>query len=251
MTSSDYVAVVVSGILSKSRRLNRLQVRARYLDARPRTEDVLADIEMLVEPFKRLRCVKRALLMGIFQHEAFVNRYCRHRQPHNHCLNNCIPPPPPDPVPIVVPGVLDFDNIATPWEQTLALEAPTNIIPASPLTKLFVEFKEFHNKVTAVMPHIVRVGRQCFLHRARVARENEDIAEFRSVVAQTMAAWRHHVQLQDAQRYEVHRAMWRMMDADTYSGGRGAALQAVVENSAAPIKQWRLRAAKLEQRQPT
>jgi hypothetical protein len=228
--------------LSKSRRLDKLQVRARYLDARPRPEKALADFRLLIGPLKRLRCVKKPLLMGVFQHEAFVNRYCQHRHPHGHSLSNCIPPPSSDPVPIVAPGGFDFDNIATPWEETLALEAPTNIIPPSPLTQLFVRFKEFHDKLANAMPHIVRVGRQCFLHRARVAREREDIAGFRSVVAQMMAAWRHHVQLHDAQRYEVHRAMWRMMDADTYPGGRGAALQDIVENSSDPIKQWKLRA---------
>ncbi|KAJ4409572.1 hypothetical protein N0V91_002493 [Didymella pomorum] len=200
----DYVSVVVSGILSKSRRLDKLQVRARYLDTRPRPEKALADFRLLIGPLKRLRCVKKPLLMGVFQHEAFVNRYCQHRHPHGHSLSNCIPPPSSDPVPIVAPGGFDFDNIATPWEETLALEAPTNIIPPSPLTQLFVRFKEFHDKLANAMPHIVR-------------------------------------------RYEVHRAMWRMMDADTYPGGRGAALQDIVENSSDPIKQWKLRAPTMTQ----
>ncbi|KAF3045472.1 hypothetical protein E8E12_006517 [Didymella heteroderae] len=218
----DYIAVLVSGMLSRAHRLDTLHVRLNNLDAQPTTEDALAATSVLIQSFRRLRCVRRPRLMGVYQDARLANMYCRHDSLHNHCQSNCIRPPSLEPVPVLVPGMSAFDDIAAPWEQTLAQRAPTNLTPISSLTKLFVEFKEFHNKVAVAMPHIARPGRQCFLHQARVARECGDIGWFRAVAAQLMASWRHHVQLQNAQRHEVNVALERMMDADTYPGGRGA-----------------------------
>jgi hypothetical protein len=109
-----------------------------------------------------------------------------------------------------------FNSVAANWQRCLTMESPLNILPKSPMTKLFVEFKAFYNKLTKVMPHIVETGRKCFLHRARVARENEDIVTFRAIYAELLEHWYHRLRIQDLERSEVNAALQRMMNADNY-----------------------------------
>lgn len=186
------------------------------MDYSPFPVDPIYKAKLLIGPFERLRRVQNPRLTGIFHDQGFANSYRQRHRAYNDIRNPCVTPPPLEPVPILTRGMPAFDAFAGDWEHSLALEGPSNILPASPITKLFVEFKTLHNKLADIVPSIVRSRRHCFLHRARVAREHEDIVSFRAVAAELLACWRHHLQLQELQRQEANSILQRMIEADTY-----------------------------------
>ncbi|KAJ4988952.1 hypothetical protein SVAN01_05576 [Stagonosporopsis vannaccii] len=219
----DYVAIVVSGVLSKARDLRNLLVSVETKDPSIVPRYILEDARMLIVPFERLRRVKKPRFLGVFRDiNCYPTHIHRHRRQSLHTAPLCARIN-LRPVPLLTPDMPDFASFVQDWESTLATKAAATILPASPMTQLFVEFKALHGTLVQLMPNAVRLGRQCFLHRARVAREKEDIEGFRAVERELMACWRHQLQLRELEKQEVERALKRVVDADVYPEREGAA----------------------------
>lgn len=216
LTRLDYVSIVVSGVLAKARKLNNLSVSVEIKDSRQLPPNAIDNAILLLAPFRRLRRVTKPHFMGVFhdrtQAPAHVHIHEGSRHPPTHCSGRHMT----QPSAVFVSGMTDFDVFAADWRRTLASDAPSAVVPQSPMTKLFLAFKTLHEKLMCAMPQAVRVGRQCFLHRARVARVQEDVGGFRAVVADLLACWRRHLQDQDRERREVNFALQSMLDADLY-----------------------------------
>lgn len=221
LTFPDYVAIVVSGVLSKARDLRNLLVSVETKDPSIIPRYTLEDARMLIQPLTRLRRVKNPRLLGVFRdHSCYPTHIHQHRVRSPHTEPLCARAHPP-PSPLLTPGMPAFACFAPDWEATLKIRAAATLLPASPMTQLFIEFRALYGKLVQFMPSAVRQQRQCFLHRARVAREKEDIDMFRAVEAELMACWRHQLRLRELERQEVERALRRVVDADVYPGREG------------------------------
>ncbi|UPX14035.1 uncharacterized protein EKO05_0004528 [Ascochyta rabiei] len=212
----DFVAVVISGVLAKSRLLRSLQVRVNLKKFYWAPNLVISVTKLLVGPFERLRCVQKPRLMGTFCGDALAELYAQRHRPGNDKHNRCITPTLPNPSPIMGPGMAGFDFYAAEWECQLSLEAPSKILNKSPMTQLFMEFRAFYNSLANIMPHIVGCRSKGYLHRARVAREHEDIAAFRAVRAELVQHWHHYLAQQEFQRAKINASLQRMIRADVY-----------------------------------
>ncbi|KAJ8106697.1 hypothetical protein OPT61_g9367 [Boeremia exigua] len=215
----DYVAVVVSGVLGKSRQLYDLQVSLYINEANPFPVDAVVDTKLLISPFERLRRVQKPQLMGLFCKQRPIYQTDQCLDGDNQTYDRSIPPHVPNPVPVFFPGILGFKTLSNNWQRRLASKGPSNILPNSPMTNMFVQFKALYNEIAAIMPNAIRNDRQCFLHRARLAREKEDVVAFRAVAAELVGCWRYRLQLQDTERRIVDQALQRVADADIYPPG--------------------------------
>ncbi|KAJ4337545.1 hypothetical protein N0V95_008307 [Ascochyta clinopodiicola] len=212
----DIVSVVVSGVLAKARRLRNLQVRVNLTKSYWVPRLVLTITKLLVGPFERLRCVEKPRLIGTFCGDALAELYAQRHRPCNDRHNRCTTPSLPTTPPIMGPETSTFDSYAAEWKRQISLSAPTKILSKSPMTQLFMEFRTFHNTLAIIMPNIVGSRSEAFLHRARVAREHEDIVGFRAVREELVQHWHHHLAQQTLERAEVNASLQRMFNADVY-----------------------------------
>lgn len=203
-------------MLAKARPLCKLQVRLYLKDFNWSSALILSKAKRIVGPFERLRCVRLPRFVGIFYGDRSSELYAQRHRPSNNTSNRFVTPSPSEPWPLIGPGMPDFDDFAAAWARRLATEAPSNILTKSPLTKMFTEFRAFHNKLAEIMPVIVQRGRHCYLHRARVAREHEDLVSFRTVGAELVQHWHNRLALQEREKKEVSHFLHRLVDADIY-----------------------------------
>lgn len=196
----DYVTETVSRFLSKARQINHLQVSLviTQLDTTPDSTQALDYTKVIIPPLGQLCRVCKPRLIGVtYEQKPPSYGYAR--------------PTRLDVTRILGPGMLEFDAFATEWAQCLSSDTPA-VDPASrTLVGMFEEFKKLYERLSKLTPRIARHGKACFLHRARVAREQEDGDAFRTVAADLMGFWREHLQQQEAERKEVEGALQRMI----------------------------------------
>ena len=162
-------------------------------------------IKLVIGPLHRLRCIPQPRLRGIY-------RLCS------------------DPE-IDLKSPNDFDALAKEWEHCVAAETPFRILPEPPTYKLFMELKALHEKVVKEVPSIGFPGEQCLLHRARVAREQEDIPELRKQLAWLMSLARKHCARGGDLRREVESAAQRITEMMTHVEETGPQLRGQVDTS--------------------
>ncbi|RYN47241.1 hypothetical protein AA0117_g13464 [Alternaria alternata] len=60
-----------------------------------------------------------------------------------------------------------------------------------PIRKMFTEFRNLYNELANCVPAVTfKSGRHGFLHRARVAREQEDVVAFRGIRNELIDYWK-------------------------------------------------------------
>jgi hypothetical protein len=97
---------------------------------------------------------------------------------------------------------------------------------------MFAKFKEFYTSLSAIISSsMVRSGRRAFLHRARVAREHEDVESFRHIRNELIEYWYVYIEQEDLKKENMNRKMSRMLETDTYpsheadtKSGRGSSI---------------------------
>ncbi|XPS93953.1 hypothetical protein M3J09_003279 [Ascochyta lentis] len=230
----DLVGVVVSGVLAKARLLCSLQVHVNLKKFYWDPDIVLSITKLLVGPFERLRCVRKPRLMRAFCGDALAELYAQRHRPYNDKRNRCITPTPPDLQPTISSGMPAFDSYAAYWNRQLAPEAPSKILSKSPMTHLFMEFRAFQNCLLNIIPRVIESHSRGYLHRARVAREHENIAAFRAVKAELVQHWHDYLAQQELQRAEVNTFLLRMTNADVYPNEESTSVTTRL-GSAAPL----------------
>jgi hypothetical protein len=121
------------------------------------------------------------------------------------------------------PGNATFEALATKWEHCIASQSSTRILPRPPITTMFTEFRNFHNKLSEILSDLHQRGRSDLLHRARVAREQEDVAAFRALRTELMQYWFRYLERQEAFQIGINASLSQMLDADTYGQNDGEA----------------------------
>ena len=204
----DYVGVAVSGILSKSQNLCRLKVRIVTTGFTWSDEEVLEKTKCIVEPFMRLRKVLMPKLCGVYEGAVLS-------APIGGPNNLYSVPMLPTDSPRLVPGNPDFDEYKKTWEKTISQTTPPP--PKPPIRAMFTELKKFYTQLAEYMDgNLHRIGKHAFLHRARVAREDENVEAFRDVRNELIMYWEQYLKLEEDKRTKMNKKMCDMLDVDSY-----------------------------------
>ncbi|KAF2131863.1 hypothetical protein P153DRAFT_285407 [Dothidotthia symphoricarpi CBS 119687] len=225
----DYVSVVVSGILGKARNLCKLQVRLCLADFEWTFDQVLTNTKLIVGPFERLRNVRQPRFAGVFfgkpdSHMVHIRRTrCSRRtqcSPSNrpHCSPSIYSVPPlPTQKTVLVAGMPLFDAYTADWEHRISSNASSSVVKNSPIRAMFTAFKDFYSKLALIHADVTRKsGRNSFLHRARVAREQEDVDAFRLLRNELIQYWHAYVEQEERKKNDMNMRLNRMLGADIY-----------------------------------
>ncbi|KAF2704001.1 hypothetical protein K504DRAFT_168855 [Pleomassaria siparia CBS 279.74] len=223
----DYVGVVVAGILSKSRNLCRLNVRLGLSKFKWTPEDLLANTKTLVGPFERLRNVRQPKLCGVFDGATAENLMVNFpliagpsgfTDPNRarELTRLCLVPKLPTRIVLIGPRDPKFDEYKHRWEKRIS-EIANTLPEKPPIKRMFSEFKRFYTKLATLVPDVAhRRGKKAFLHRARVARENENVESFRHLRNELIEYWYLYLEQEEQRKKHMNLHMSQMLDSDTY-----------------------------------
>ncbi|KNG45836.1 hypothetical protein TW65_07414 [Stemphylium lycopersici] len=220
----DYISVVVSGILAKAKKLHKLQVRLCLADFDWEAEQVLSVTKLLFGPFERLRNVRQPSLGGVFnglpdRNSMYTVRRgtgCIRPAPPGY-FKLCSVPSLPTDNPVLAPGTPEFDAYAAKWKRLISSEGSKNMIQDPPIQKMFTEFRNFYTDLAVYVPEVqFRYGKHSFLHRARVAREQEDVIAFRAIRTELIHYWHLYLEKERQKKQEMHARVARFLASDMY-----------------------------------
>ncbi|CAN9287885.1 unnamed protein product [Alternaria alternata] len=221
----DYVSVVVSGILAKSKKLFKLQVRLGLDDFQWDEYEILSNAKLLFSPFERLRNVRQPSIGGVFDGRPNNNSVYSvipgtsqiYSAPTGHYENCCSVPSMPTNKPMLVAGMPAFDAYAAEWKHQISSESSNAITEEPPIRKMFTEFRNFYSELATYVPDVTfRNGRHTFLHRARVAREQEDVVAFRGIRNELIHYWEAYKADEERKKREMDKRLGKLLESDMY-----------------------------------
>ncbi|KAH7079360.1 hypothetical protein BKA63DRAFT_532004 [Paraphoma chrysanthemicola] len=216
----DYLSVIVSGVLAKSRNLCKLQIRLCLADFDWTHEQILANTKLILGPFERLRNVRQPQILGIFTGRPIHNTMLTVQRPPRtmgSLAPICSVPMLPAGAPAMMPGLPDFDAYVADWARWISSSSSSPVTSKPPIRAMFTEFKDFYSKLSSVVPDVTfRGGRHAFLHRARVAREQEDIESFRHLRNELIQYWYAYLDQEERKKNDMNARLSRMLDTDIY-----------------------------------
>ncbi|CAI6337803.1 unnamed protein product [Periconia digitata] len=226
----DYVGVVVSGILAKSDNLCKLNVRIGLSKFTWSEEELMKNIKTIVGPFERLRNVRQPRLRGIYDSTPHTNfmislplpaqaRAARAGPELQAKLPTplCSVPQLPAQAPLQACIQSSFTDYRSEWEGRISLTAPSSIISKPPIRNMFTQFKEFYAQLCYIIPAVThKTGRLAFLHRARVAREQEDVEAFRLLQAELINYWYTYQENERQIKAKLEQKLCKLLDVDVY-----------------------------------
>ncbi|USP82565.1 hypothetical protein yc1106_09839 [Curvularia clavata] len=229
----DYISVVVSGILAKATKLNKLQVRLCIADFVWDQDQILSNATLLFGPFERLRNVRQPTLVGVFNGRPDSNSMYpiergTGRYPIatlNGCMQLAVPayyelcsvPSLPTNEPALSSGMPEFDTYAAKWSNLISAESSANVTQEPLIRKMFTEFRNFYTELSNQVPDVaLKTGRHTFLHRARVAREQEDVMAFRAIRTELLEYWNRYLEGQERRKRTMEARIAKFLQSDTY-----------------------------------
>ncbi|KAF1947211.1 hypothetical protein EJ02DRAFT_508038 [Clathrospora elynae] len=217
----DYVSVVIKGILAKSSNLCKLQVRLCLADFQWSEDQVLANTKLLVGPFKRLRNVRQANITGVFVGLPDSNTMIWAQR---HIMQEpmtpypvCSVPSMPTKNPVMIPGMPAFDAYATDWSCRISTSSSASLVAEPVIRTMFTKFRDCYMKLSTFIGEVAAIsGKDAFLHRARVAREQEDVESMRNLNDELRFHWNLYQGREEHKRMAMKRCIDTMLNADTY-----------------------------------
>ncbi|KAF2691425.1 hypothetical protein K458DRAFT_324752 [Lentithecium fluviatile CBS 122367] len=221
----DYIGVVVSRFLCKSRKLYQLNVRLAISKFDWNDEELLANVRTLFGPFERLRNVTKPHISGVFLGTPQVNVMVALPLPTvtgNPLPARCTPPTPicsvpPLPAETLVPI---WENQAFcvyrwEWQRQITEVSSSSLRPQPPIYAMFNKFREFYTRLAALCPDVIRRGgKTAFLHRARVAREQENVVEFTALREELIKHWCAYMEQEKIKKEGINICLARLHEAD-------------------------------------
>ncbi|KAF2438771.1 hypothetical protein P171DRAFT_436684 [Karstenula rhodostoma CBS 690.94] len=228
----DYIGVVISGILSKARNLCRLNVRLGFSKFIWTQEELYTNIKTLIGPFERLRNVRQPRFLGVYEGTPQTNFMISLPVP-SHAANSsiaavgsphlrpstplCSVPQLPTKAPLFICTEPEFVEYRNNWERWIASASATSLVSKPPIRAMFTELKEFYTRLAATVIDVTaRSGRHAFLHRARVAREQENVEAFRHLRNELISYWEAYLEQEERKKDDMNRRLSRMLDVDVY-----------------------------------
>lgn len=233
----DYIGVVVSGILSKARNLCRLNVRIGFSKFIWTREELYTNVKTLVGPFERLRNVRQPRFLGVYEGTPQTNfmislpvtGHAGTALAHTALMTGigssngrpstplCSVPQLPTKVSLSICTEPDFVEYRNNWERWLASASSASLVSKPPIRAMFTELKDFYTRLAATVPDVTaRNGRHAFLHRARVAREQENVEAFRHLRNELITYWEAYLEQEERKKDDMNRRLGRMLDVDIY-----------------------------------
>jgi hypothetical protein len=216
--------VVVSGILAKSKNLCKLQVRVCLADFQWEQDQILANARLLVSPFERLRNVRQASLGGVFEGKPDNNSmYSVARggvnivdaQPGSYAI--CSVPSIPINNLVLAPGIPPLNTYAAHWRRWISATGSTPMTEDPQIRRMFTEFKDFYTHLSGIVREVTyRNGRHTFLHRARVAREQEDVIAFREIRSELIQYWEMYLAREEQKKKDMDQRLGNLLSSDSY-----------------------------------
>jgi hypothetical protein len=225
LMEADYVSVVVSGILAKSKKLCKLQVRLGLDDFQWDEYQILTNSKLLFSPFERLRNVRQPSIGGVFDGRPNNNSvYCVipgtsqiYSAPTGHYENCCSVPSLPTNKPMLAANMPAFDAYAAEWKRQISSDSSTAITEEPPIRKMFAEFRNFYTELANHVPDVTfRSGKHTFLHQARVAREQEDVIAFRGIRNELIHYWEAYKADEERKKREMNKRLGKLLESDMY-----------------------------------
>jgi hypothetical protein len=217
---TDYISVVVSGVLAKSRNLCKLQVRLCLADFNWTHEQILSNTKLIVGPFESLRNVRQPQILGISMGKPNHNAMLTVQRPNWTSGSRapiCSVPPLPTHTPVLLPGMPDFDAYASSWTRWVSAPNACALTVKPPIRTMFTSFKDFYSDLSAVVPEVTFIqGRHAFLHRARVAREQEDVEAFRHLRNELIQYWYAYLEQEERKKNAMNKRLSTMLESDVY-----------------------------------
>jgi hypothetical protein len=217
---TDYISVVVSGVLAKSRNLCKLQVRLCLADFSWTHEQILSNTKLIVGPFESLRNVRQPQILGISMGKPNHNAMLTVQRPNWTAGSRapiCSVPPLPTHTPVLLPGMPDFDAYTSSWTRWVSAPNACALTVKPPIRTMFTSFKDFYSDLSAVVPEVTFIqGRHAFLHRARVAREQEDVEAFRHLRNELIQYWYAYLEQEERKKNAMNKRLSTMLESDVY-----------------------------------
>jgi hypothetical protein len=181
-------------------------------------EQILANTKLIVGPFEHLRNVRQPQILGIFMGKPNHNAMLTVQRPHwRSRAAICSVPLLPTRTPLLIPGMPDFDAYTASWTRWVSSCSSSALTKKPPIRAMFTSFKDFYSELSAVVPGITFIqGRSAFLHRARVAREQENVEAFRHLRNELIQYWYNYLEQEERKKVEMNQRLGRMLDTDVY-----------------------------------
>ncbi|KAG9378838.1 hypothetical protein A1F94_010607 [Pyrenophora tritici-repentis] len=219
----DYISVVVSGILAKAQKLCKLQVRLCLSEFQWSEEQIFSNSRLLFEPFERLRNVRQVSLGGVFQGRPednsmlLVSPHSPYTRGLPDRLETCSVPSLPTNDPILVAGMPAFDAYVSEWKRKISSKSSTAVTEEPPIRRMFAEFRNFYTQLSSYVPDVMyRSGKHTFLHRARVAREKEDVIVFRDIQNELVHYWTAYLLNEEDRKRKMNTILENLLKSDKY-----------------------------------
>lgn len=185
---------------------------------------MMANTKLVVSPFERLRNVRQPHLAGVFFGRPYHNAMLSVQRPKHAVTSGLLTPPPicsvpplPTYQPVLLPGTLIFDAYSAGWAHCISSNSSATVTKKPPIRAMFTEFKDFFSRLATYVPEITYLnGRHAFLHRARVAREQEDVECFRHLRNELIQYWYTYLEQEERKKTEMNVRLSRMLDVDIY-----------------------------------
>ncbi|KAF2837836.1 hypothetical protein M501DRAFT_936896, partial [Patellaria atrata CBS 101060] len=203
--------------LKRSRGLNRLNVK---LDIDTgfnwEQQQLITNAKILLEPFLKLRQVGHPCLRDIgrvsisspARYQSKTTVFAPRINYGTNYMPRCVVPY----IPSTAIEDITWQNYQQDWEKCLQSNTPT---PArSPMYRMFMEMKKFYKELTGSLTGLSKGGRDDWLHRARVAREQDDLQGFYDVRKEMVDTWQLYLEGEEAKKNILTNALSKMLDGD-------------------------------------
>ncbi|CAN9304723.1 unnamed protein product [Alternaria alternata] len=82
---------------------------------------------------------------------------------------------------------------------------------------MFTEFRNLYNELANCVPVVTfKSGRHGFLHRARVAREQEDVVAFRGIRNELIHYWEAYKADEERKKRKMDKRLGKLLESDMY-----------------------------------
>jgi hypothetical protein len=106
---------------------------------------------------------------------------------------------------------------AIEWCKKMSTTSERNLIPRSPIRAMFTSFKEFYAELANLVRDVTFIqGRHSFLHRARVAREHENVEAFRDLRNELIQYWYAYLEREERKKKNMEMRLASMLETDVY-----------------------------------
>ncbi|KAF1991862.1 hypothetical protein K402DRAFT_399823 [Aulographum hederae CBS 113979] len=240
---------VLLSFLKKSTKLHRLNVFVTYyqpslsfLDfpntSRPGIHSInliLSYAWTLTEPLLQLRNVLRPRIKATFLAnlpiQATVTARCSPRKSDKCSFRTAVM----DRTALPTNHYGEFTSYIEEWQKTLERAEPSP--PRPPICRLFSEFKRFYNSLQNCPLHIRGIssiwGSRCHLHRARVAREKNDLDTFYIIRNEVINLWGNYLDNEKMWQARIQAGLDKMLTADLMADGHSRSPMTVAGPSSA------------------